>query len=84
MRYEACFDCGDDERLHGWEVVEWHTINEKGKIGRKVASFYGPDAEADAKRLAEEKQALHDEMMYELESREWQRYQDEMDEYEYT
>ena len=63
--------------MWSWDVVEWYTINEKGKIGRTVASFYGRDAEEDAKRLAEEKQTMYEEMLYYLEDQEWQRHQEE-------
>ena len=53
MRYEAVFDCGDEETLAAWEVVEWTVVNEKGRIGRTVERFYGKDAEEYANEVAD-------------------------------
>lgn len=84
MRFEACFEPGDDERLHGWEVIEWTTVNENGRIGHCVAAFYGTNAEAEAIKLAEEKQAMYEEFLYEMEAQEWQRYNDQECEYDFA
>lgn len=53
MRYEAVFDCGDDETLPAWEVVEWTIVNEKGRVGNIVDRFYGPEAECEAHEIAD-------------------------------
>lgn len=43
MRYEACFDCGDDDRLPCWEVIEWTFDDGRGnRMGGAVAD-YGDD-----------------------------------------
>ena len=53
MRYEAVFDCGDDESLPAWEVVEWTVTNENGRIGKLVDRFYGSEAECEAHEVAD-------------------------------
>jgi hypothetical protein len=53
MVYTAEFEPGDEERLAGWEVVKWTTINENGRIGYCVEAFYGENAESDAILVAE-------------------------------
>ena len=52
MRYEAVFDCGDDEMLAHWAVVEWTSVTENSRIGRTVEKFFGKDAEEYANDVA--------------------------------
>ena len=40
MRFEAVFDCGDDDREPRWSVVEWDYISPSGaRSGSKVQDF---------------------------------------------
>ena len=43
MIYEACFDCGDDDRLPSWDVVEWTHVTTSAKAGTVVARYYGDE-----------------------------------------
>lgn len=54
MRYEAVFDCGDDDRLPAWEVIEWTFDDGKGnRAGNTVDRFYGSEAECEAHEVAD-------------------------------
>lgn len=38
MRFEPMFDCGDDDRLACWEVIEWDWFDAVGnRSGQRVA-----------------------------------------------
>jgi hypothetical protein len=58
-RFEAVFDCGDDEMLAHWAVVEWTFDDGQGnRIGRTIEKFFGGNAEEDAYDIA----AYHNDM----------------------
>lgn len=53
-RFEADFDPGEDDRMPEWVVIEWTFDNGEGcRVGRTIGSFYGKNAEVQAKEMAQ-------------------------------
>ncbi len=50
-RFEAVFDCGDDDRLPTWEVVEWDYDDGRGNRWGHRAEFAAD--KHDAERTAD-------------------------------
>ena len=54
MKYEAVFDCGDEEMLAHWAVVEWTFDDGRGnRAGRTIDKFFGSEAECQAHEVAD-------------------------------
>jgi hypothetical protein len=61
-RFEASFDCGDDDRLPQWEVVEWtHAGPDGTRWGHRAA--YADDKH-DAEHTASMLNAAYERSLY--------------------